>query len=107
MQKILKRCIFGVLCALVLVTLVTALALQAGDGNAQAATQVQKSAAPKYVFSQYEGRLALYERGYAMPVEIYDVYLRNFPQDEQERITAGIPAETDEEIQKIIEDYTS
>jgi len=107
LQKILKRCILGVLCALMLVVLVAALALQAGDGDTHAATEVQQAATPKYVFSQYEGRLALYERGYTMPVEIYDVYLQNFPPDEQERLTAGIPAETDEEIQKIIEDYTS
>lgn len=108
MQKILKRAIFAVVCAIALTVLFAAFALRAGDGTTEPlATQVQKAAAPKYVFSQFQGRLALYERGGAMPVEIYDVYLSSLPPEEQERVTAGIPAQTDEEILKIIEDYTS
>ncbi|HIU36438.1 MAG TPA: hypothetical protein IAC53_07540 [Candidatus Fimenecus excrementigallinarum] len=107
MQKILKHAILAVVCAIVLVVCGAAFALRAGDGTAPLATEVQKAAAPKYIFSQFEGRLALYERGSTMPTEIYDVYLRTLPQSEQERVTAGIPAETDEEILKIIEAYTS
>ena len=42
-----------------------------------------------------------------MPVEIYDVYLEMLPAEEQQKVIDGIPAQTDEEIQKIIEDYTS
>ena len=42
-----------------------------------------------------------------MPVEIYEVYLSSLPQAEQSKIKSGISAQTDEEILKIIEDYTS
>lgn len=62
---------------------------------------------PLYTLSQYDGKLALFKRGYSMPVEIYEVYLSSLPQDEQSKIKSGISAQTDEEILKIIEDYTS
>lgn len=106
MQKTLLKCIGIVLSISLAAVFVGIFSLSAGEakGTVQQNTDV---AAPKYTFSAYQGRLALYERGFSMPVEIYDVYLDTFPQDEQEKITAGICAESDAEIQKIIEDYTS
>lgn len=65
------------------------------------------SPSPLYTLSQYDGKLALFKRGYSMPVEIYEVYLSSLPQAEQSKIKSGISAQTDEEILKIIEDYTS
>lgn len=106
MQKTLLRCILISLCALVILSLSAFFSLNAGEAPA-AAEKTNETVAPKYTFSQYQGQLALYERGFAMPVEIYDVYLEMLPQEEQQKIITGIPAQTDEEIQKIIEDYTS
>lgn len=106
MQKTLLRCILISLCALVILGLSAVFSLNAGETPA-AANEVTQDAVPKYTFSQYQGQLALYERGFAMPVEIYDVYLEMLPAEEQQKVIDGISAQTDEEIQKIIEDYTS
>lgn len=106
MRKTLKACILLSLCGLLAIGIAGYGILNA-DAGRNAATQTTEAPTPLYTFSQYEGRLALYQRGYAMPVEIYDVYLDTFPEEEQKRILAGIPAESDAEIQKIIEDYTS
>ena len=106
MQKTLLRCILISLCALVILGLSAVFSLNAGE-TPTAANEVTETAVPKYTFSQYQGQLAFFERGFAMPVEIYDVYLEMLPVEEQQRVINGIPAQTDEEIQKIIEDYTS
>lgn len=106
MRKTLQKGILIALCALLIIGVSAAFALNATQAPAPVTDAAQKHE-PKYVFSQYKGRLALFQRDFAMPVEIFDVYLNAFPQEEQERILAGISAESDEEIQKIIEDYTS
>lgn len=106
MHKTLKTCIWLSLCGLLALGIAGYGVLNA-DSDRNAAQQTTEAKTPRYTFSQYEGRLALYERGYAMPVEIYDVYLDTFPEEDQQRIRAGIPADSDTDIQKIIEDYTS
>lgn len=106
MQKTLQKCILISICGLLIIALTGYLSLNAGESGIPPTTALQEVQA-QYTFSQYQGRLALYERGFSMPVEIFDVYLDAFPEEEQLRLTEGIRAETDTEIQKIIEDYTS
>ena len=106
MQKKLLKCIGIVICLLIVVTAVGLFSLSAGETK-DTVRPNSKVAVPKYTFTVYQDKLALYERGYAMPVEIFDVYLDTLPKEEQEKIKAGICAESDAEIQKIIEDYTS
>ena len=66
-----------------------------------------QESSPLYTLSEYKGRIALYKQGYAMPVEIYEVYTSSLPQEEQQKVKDGIDAYTDSEILKIIEAYTS
>ena len=106
MQKNLLKCIGLAISSLIGVTAVGLFCLSAGETKA-AVRPNSEVAVPKYTFTVYQNKLALYERGYAMPVEIFDVYLDTLPKEEQEKIKAGICAESDAEIQKIIEDYTS
>lgn len=106
MQKTLQKCIMISIFGLLMIALTGYLSLNAGENTVQTTTAVQE-VQPQYTFSQYQGKLALYQRGYAMPVEIFDVYLDSLPAEERTLIAAGICAETDAEIQKIIEDYTS
>ena len=106
MRKTLLKCVCIVLIALCIVGAAGLFSLSVGESK-DIAQQPETSHAPKYTFSAYQGKLALFERGYAMPVEIYDVYLDTLPPEEQIKIENGIFAESDAEIQKIIEDYTS
>lgn len=106
MQKTLLKCIGIVAFSLVVVTAVGVFSLSAGETK-DTVQQNTKVSVPKYTFTVYQNKLALYERGFAMPVEIFDVYLDTLPKEEQKKIKAGICADSDAEIQKIIEDYTS
>lgn len=107
MRKTLIKCVCITLLALCIAGVAGLLSLSAGESKQHIEQQTATSAAPKYTFSAYQGKLALFENGYAMPVEIYDVYLDTLPPEEQTKIENGIFAESDVEIQKIIEDYTS
>ncbi|MEG1551657.1 MAG: hypothetical protein RR355_05245 [Oscillospiraceae bacterium] len=77
-----------------------------GKADAIKLTEITSSA-HIYKLSVYEGRIALFKAGFAMPIEIYDVYIDNLPTNEKVAIENGINANSDEEIRKIIEDYTS
>ncbi len=105
LNSILKRCIAVTLIAIVGVIIfsVVTLNIDVKTGKPKESTTVQ----PKYTLTEYDGKLALFEEGYAMPVEIYDVLLSELPEAEQYKISNGIKAYTDEEALKIIEDYTS
>ena len=106
MQKIFIKGIVATSVLLLTVFAVAAFSLGAKYGKATPPPETT-STSPLYTLSQYDGKLALFKRGYSMPVEIYEVYLSSLPQDEQNKIKSGISAQTDEEILKIIEDYTS
>lgn len=106
MQKILLKGIATASVLLFAVFVATAFSLGAKYEKVTPPPETT-SPSPLYTLSQYDGKLALFKRGYSMPVEIYEVYLSSLPQAEQSKIKSGISAQTDEEILKIIEDYTS
>ncbi|MBE6828443.1 MAG: hypothetical protein E7514_07560 [Ruminococcaceae bacterium] len=68
---------------------------------------VETTASPLYTLGVYDGRVALYKRNFSMPVEIYDVYLDTLPEADRGLIENGIYAYSDEEAERLIEDYTS
>lgn len=106
MQRIFIKGIVAASVLLLTVFAVAAFSLGAKYENTTPPPETT-STSPLYTLSQYDGKLALFKRGYSMPVEIYEVYLSSLPQDEQSKIKSGISAQTDEEILKIIEDCTS
>lgn len=106
MQKILLRAV--AVTAIVLAAMFVGAAFSLGAKDDRAAILPESTTLmPLYTLSEYDGKLALFKRGYSMPVEIYDVYLSSLPDSEQSKIKDGISAESDDEILKIIEDYTS
>ena len=106
MQRILLRAVAVTAIVLTAVFIGAAFSLGARDDRAAILPETT-TLAPLYTLTQYEGKLALFKRGYSMPVEIYDVYLSSLPDSERGKIESGITAQSDEEILKIIEDYTS
>ncbi len=106
MIKFLTKCIIATAVFLILAVLITFISVTAKSGNiAEEKTSEVESAL--YTLSEYKGKIALYKRGYAMPVEIYEVYISSLPEGEQQKVKDGIEAYTDSEIIKIIEAYTS
>lgn len=59
------------------------------------------------VLGEWNGKLALFVGGNPVPDEVFDVYLVSLPEEEQERLTAGIPVADETALARLLEDYTS
>ena len=60
-----------------------------------------------YTIGGWQGKLAVYVGGSNTPRDVYDIYISSFPPQEQEKLTAGIPVQNEEELNSLLEDYTS
>lgn len=60
-----------------------------------------------YTLGEWEGQLAVFAGEDAFPQKLYDVAVAALPQGEQERLKNGIAVADDEELQRLLEDYTS
>ena len=60
-----------------------------------------------YTLSEYKGKIAVFKNQESVPIDIYDVYVATLPQHDRVLLENGIHIETPEELQKLIEDYTS
>lgn len=106
MNRTLKNCIIVAVCCFLVIT-VGAVILLNYDGKKDEAPTAVTEVQHLYTLTEYGGRIALYKKGFSMPVEIYDINISSLPLSDRELIKNGINAESDDEIQKVIEDYTS
>ena len=60
-----------------------------------------------YIVSEYNGQIAVFIPNNKTPVKVYDAYISTLPQKDQELLKEGVRAENVNELQLIIEDYTS
>ncbi len=60
-----------------------------------------------YTLSEYKGKIAVFKNQESIPIDIYDVYVSTLPQHDRTLLEQGIKIETPEELQRLIEDYTS
>lgn len=61
----------------------------------------------EYRLSVYDGRIAVFETDETEPIEVFDVFVSSLPYDEQIELRNGLTATDRNELQKLIEDYTS
>lgn len=54
----------------------------------------------------WEGRLAVFRPSQTTPAEVHEVFLQTLPPAEQQLLQAGIPVYSEEELQRLLEDYT-
>lgn len=64
------------------------------------------SAAPCAYLGEWEGRLAVFRTPDAPPEEVCDVFLATLPAEEQRLLRARIPTYSEEELRRLLEDYT-
>lgn len=69
--------------------------------------QTDRAAPQAKVLSVWNGYIAVFENGDPLPAAVYDTPIASLPQREAERLYAGIAVETDDELQRLIEDYCS
>lgn len=60
-----------------------------------------------YILSEYQGKIAVFRNDDNIPINVFDTYLSTLPQHDRQLIKEGIKANTTDELQQLIEDYTS
>lgn len=60
-----------------------------------------------YTVKEYQGKVAIFNSKSNLPLNIFDTYVSTLPQHDRMLLEEGITIENIEELQRIIEDYTS
>ena len=107
MKKALLKCIAASVAALTLLGAVTVIILKSPKKKSSFTESEETTVAALYTITDYNGKIALFKRGYSMPVEIFDVNTNSMPQSDRELIIVGVTAYSYEEAHKLVDDYTS
>ena len=101
MKKALLKCIAASVAALTLLGAVTVIILKSPKKKSSFTESEETTVAALYTITDYNGKIALFKRGYSMPVEIFDVNTNSLPQSDRELIIVGVTAYSDEEAHKL------
>ncbi len=61
----------------------------------------------EYVLKEYYGRIAVFRTGETNPSAVYDVYTSTLPDMDRDALAQGIMVVSREELDRLIEDFTS
>lgn len=70
-------------------------------------TAVTQSVENKFTLADYNGRLAIFEKGSEKPIEVFEIQTSSLPEQDKEKLKTGIYASSYEELLRLTEDYTS
>lgn len=59
------------------------------------------------ILREWNGQIALFESAVDEPVEVYEVTVAALPEEEQQRLRAGIVIEDEEMLADLLDNYTS
>ncbi|MEG2597165.1 MAG: hypothetical protein RR977_01960 [Oscillospiraceae bacterium] len=60
-----------------------------------------------YFIQQYDGKIGVFKNDSKTPIQVVELPPSLLPPYDQSELEAGIPVRSEEELQKILEDYTS
>lgn len=58
-----------------------------------------------YLLRDEGGRIALYRQGEQEPVKVYDIYTHLLPEPDVLSLQKGIPVESEDELERLLEDF--
>ena len=67
----------------------------------------EETESEKAVLGVFEGKLALFKGKSPYPNIVYDFFIRNLPQEDQNRLFEGIPVSSQSELEALLEDFMS
>lgn len=104
MKRNFKYIYFGIFCFAILMLLFLII-----SNNVTKSLKENKYISPieYYVLSEYQGKIAVFKNGENIPINVFDTYISALPQHDRKLIENGIQVQTKEELQSLIEDYTS
>lgn len=79
-------------------------------GEGKAAVGVESTPGPAdapFWLGLYDGKLASFEKGKSIPLQIFDLSPDMLPEYDRELLKKGIPAESRDALDELIENYTS
>ena len=121
-MKSIVRIVLGIICLLVAVIFIFKLMLVDDAGyedyndfveteNVSSDINEKKSQADRrintYIVRAYNNNLAVFEEGEVEPYRIYDTDIRILPESDREKLEKGIKVESETDLRRLIEDYTS
>lgn len=105
MKQTVRLIVLAITAAAVLATCVLAILYVRYGREVPRETEEGKAAA--YTLGVWEGKLAVFESDAAFPQKLYDVPVSALPSAEQEKLKKGITVATLDQLQVLLEDYTS
>lgn len=100
--------LFCILCLIFSAAVLTTDAVRSSVAGAETETaSAQSRSQAPYMLGAYQRKIASFQTGRAEPMEVFDIYLDSLPVVNQQELLRGIPAQSKEELQRLIEDYTS
>ena len=60
-----------------------------------------------YYLGEYGGKLATYSTSSNEPIEVFDVYVSSLPPNDVKKIREGIYASNEDDLHRLVEDFTS
>ena len=105
MNKTVRLIILAITAAAVLATCVLAI-LYVRYGR-EINRRTASGAPAAYTLGVWEGQLAVFEGDAAFPKKLYDVPISSLPPLEQQKLKEGISVQSTDELQILLEDYTS
>ena len=105
MKQTVRLIILGIMATAVIVTSAFAMVYIRFGRDANRHTDQGTPAA--YTLGVWEGQLAVFEGDAAFPNKLYEVPISALPSAEQEKLRQGIVVQTIDELQLLLEDYTS
>lgn len=104
MKTSLKTKLYGV--SLAAMVVFTATQIQMFSSSKTARADVNNETRIQYYYvREYQGKVAVFSENEKAPDTVYDVYIENLPEKDKNLLKIGLRAESEEELQQIIEDY--
>ena len=98
-------------CGVLIAAAIAARALLPMDSEPVTDLPQERTPTTTAVFRQqlriFEGRLARFVEGQALPEEIYDVAVASLPDEIRQQLTDGITVTSEEELYRLLENFTS
>lgn len=77
----------------------------ASTADVEPASEHLSSSIPLYMIRGHEGKVAVFPFGENVPSEVTDIRIDSLPPYDQENMKNGIPAYSNEQCQRILEDF--
>lgn len=101
-----KKTVFLVVCTFLLLVSTALPSLYEKERQSEITAEETAAAGTSYTLSEFNGKLAVFKNGETEPIEVYDVFIENLPeQDRQLLVAKSLTTTSKKQLLLWIEDY--